>query len=245
MRHLRRALPALLSLLAPVYGAESAAAPSSEQFHYSVNWPSGLSLGEATLSFSKTAAAAGQPGTIKSEFTVDAAIPGFAVADKYSSRAATDYCSVRFDKKLRHGSRQADEVLNFDQQHMTVSRETLTASHDPGENLGSSDVSAPACAKDALAFLAFLRNELAGGRLPQQQSVFFGAAYDVKVDFRGAETVKVGEASMQADRVNVSVHGPASDVSFIAFFAHDAGRTPLVIRVPLALGTFSMELMKP
>ena len=244
----RPSLSALLALLAPVYAATPSVAPSSEQFHYNVNWPSGLSLGEATLSFTKTAAAAGQPGTIKSELTVDAAIPGFQVADRYSSRATTDYCSVRFDKKLRHGSRQADEVLKFDQDHMTVARETLTASHDPGPDgvdLGKSDVSAPACAKDPLAFLSFLRNELAEGRLPQQQTVFFGAGYDLRVDFRGAETVKTIDASVKADRVNVSLHGPASDVSFVAFFAEDKARTPILIRVPLALGDFSMELVKP
>lgn len=248
MKLVRCALPVLLAAFAPVYGATPTAAPSSEQFHYNVNWPSGLSLGEASLSFTRTPEVAGKPGAVQSELTVDASIPGFQVTDKYTSRATSDFCSIRFDKKLRHGARQADEVLKFDQQNMTVSRETLTPSHDPGPegvDLGKSQVSAPACAKDALAYLSFLRNELAGGRLPQQQTVFFGAAYDVKVDFRGAEAVKVGDASVQADRVNVSMHGPASDFSFTVFFAKDAARTPVVFRVPLALGTFSMELAKP
>jgi hypothetical protein len=75
--------------------------------------------------------------------------------------------------------------------------------------------------------------------------VFFGAAYDVKVDFRGTETIKVGDSSMEADRVSVSLHGPASDLTFTAFFAHDAARTPVLFQVPLAMGTFSMELAKP
>jgi len=237
-------LPVLLAALATVCGA-AAAPPSSEQLRYNVNWPSGLSLGEASLSVTKTPAAADQPGVIASELTLDASMPGFQVADRYSSRATTDYCSLRFDKKLRHGSRHADEAMNFDQQHMTASRETLTASHEQGTDLGRTDLGVPACAKDALTFLAFLRNELAEGRLPQQQPVFFGAAYDVRVDFRGAETVKVGDAYVQADRVNVSVHGPASELSFAVFFARDAGRTPVLFRVPFAMGTFSMELAKP
>jgi hypothetical protein len=245
MIRLRRAVRVLVAALAPVYGASAAAPPSSEQLRYNVNWPSGLSLGEASISFTRTPAAAGQPGTIEGVLTLDASIPGFQVADRYGSRATTGYCSIRFDKKLRHGSRQADEAMTFDQQHMTASRETLTASHERGDDLGKSEVSAPACAKDALTFLFFLRNELAGGRLPQQQPVYFGAAYDVRVDFRGAETVKVGDAPMQADRVNVSLHGPASELSFTVFFAHDAARTPVLFRVPLALGAFSMELAKP
>lgn len=240
-----RFLPALLAALAPVYGATAAAPPSSESLRYNVTWPSGLSLGEATLSFSKTPAAADKPGSIQSQFTIDASIPGFQVTDRYSSRATTDYCSVRFDKKLRHGSHQADEAMKFDQEHMTASRETLTASHDSQDGLGKADISVPACAKDALTYLGFLRNELAAGRLPQEQTVFFGAAYDVRVDFRGAETVKVGDTSMDADRVNISFKGPASDLSFTVFFARDAGRTPVVFRVPLGLGTFSMELAKP
>jgi hypothetical protein len=245
MIRLRHVVPTVFVLLTPLYGAAPAAQPSSEQFRYNVNWPSGLGLGEASLSFSKTPAAAEKPGSIHGELTIDASIPGFKVADRYSSRASTDYCSVQFDRKLRHGSRQSDEVLKFDQEHTTVSRETLTASHDPGDDLGKSEISTPACAKDALTFLSFLRNELAQGRLPQQQPVFFGAAYDVRVDFRGAETVKVGDASMQADRVNVSLHGPASEVSFVVFFAKDPARTPVLFRVPLAMGAFSMELVKP
>jgi Protein of unknown function (DUF3108) len=240
----RRALPAVLVMLAPVYGASATAPPNSEQLRYSVNWPSGLSLGEASLNSTKTAAA-GKPGSIESELTIDASIPGFQVSDRYSSRATSGYCSVRFDKKLRHGSRHADEATNFDQQRMSASRETLTASHEPGENLGRTSMSAPACAKDGLAYLFFLRNELAEGRLPQQQTVFSGAAYDVRVDFRGPEMVKVGDASVQADRVNISLHGPASEMSFVVFFARDAARTPVLFRVPLALGTFSMELAKP
>ena len=225
--------------------AAPAAQPASEQFHYNVNWPSGLSLGEASLSFSKIAATDDKPASLHSELTIDAAIPGFRVSDKFSSSASVEYCSTRFDKKLRHGYRKADELLKFDQEHSTVSRETLTESHETGDDLGKSDVGTPACAKDGLAFLAFLRHELANGRLPQQQTVFVGAAYDVKLDFRGAEAVKVGESSMQADRVNVSLHGPASSIDLVIFFAKDAGRTPVLFRVPLALGTFSMELIKP
>ena len=56
--------------------------------------------------------------------------------------------------------------------------------------------------------------------------------------------VAVNERREQADRVAVSVKGPASAINFEMFFARDAARTPLVIRVPFALGTFSMELVR-
>ncbi|HTP88190.1 MAG TPA: DUF3108 domain-containing protein [Bryobacteraceae bacterium] len=243
MNRLYVLLPALAAAVASAHAAEPQ--PASDRSHYTINWPSGLNLGEATLTLTKTVAAEGKPAELRSELTIDASIPGFGVTDRYTARASADYCSAQFDKKLRHGARHADEQLTFDQEHMTVTRETLTAEHEHGEDLGKSDASAPACAKDALTFLAFLRHDLAEGRLPQQQPVFFGAAYDVKVDFRGTETLKVGETSMQADHVDVTLKGPASDISLVIFFAKDAGRTPVVFRVPLALGTFSMELAKP
>jgi hypothetical protein len=44
--------------------------------------------------------------------------------------------------------------------------------------------------------------------------------------------------------VLATLKGPASEITFEMFFARDAARTPLVIRVPLTLGTFSMELAR-
>jgi hypothetical protein len=40
------------------------------------------------------------------------------------------------------------------------------------------------------------------------------------------------------------VTGPKSSFSLETFFARDAARTPLLIRVPLSAGTFSMELVR-
>jgi hypothetical protein len=42
----------------------------------------------------------------------------------------------------------------------------------------------------------------------------------------------------------VTVQGPASEITFEMFFARDAARTPLVIRVPLSPGMFSLELAR-
>jgi hypothetical protein len=46
------------------------------------------------------------------------------------------------------------------------------------------------------------------------------------------------------DRLASSVHGPSSNLDFDLLFARDAARTPVLIRVPLALGTFSLELIR-
>jgi len=52
------------------------------------------------------------------------------------------------------------------------------------------------------------------------------------------------ERRTDADRIVVAMKGPASDLNFEIFFSRDASRTPLLVRVPLALGTFSMELVR-
>jgi len=56
--------------------------------------------------------------------------------------------------------------------------------------------------------------------------------------------VKIGDQKTEADRVVSTLKGPASQISFEMFFARDAARTLLVIRVPLSLGTFSLELAR-
>ena len=100
------------------------------------------------------------------------------------------------------------------------------------------------CARDALAFLYYTRRELGQGRMPPPETVLFGAPYQVRLEYSGTQVILVNEKRMQADRVVVYVKGPASDASFEIFFARDAARSPLAIRVPFALGMFTMELVR-
>jgi hypothetical protein len=100
------------------------------------------------------------------------------------------------------------------------------------------------CGKDALAYLYFVRRELSQGRIPAPQTVYFGAAYEIRLAFAGTQTIKLGDKQVEADRVSASVKGAASEVGFEVFFLKDAARTPALVRVPLALGTFSMELVR-
>jgi hypothetical protein len=53
----------------------------------------------------------------------------------------------------------------------------------------------------------------------------------------------VGGKKMDADKIQASIKGPASDFSVDLFFARDAGRTPVMARIPLPLGAFTVELM--
>src|SRR5207302_10741944 len=99
----------------------SATAPkfSNEQLHYNVNWPSGLSLGEAQLHATRTKAESGSE-RLDLEFSIEAAIPGFQVQDHYRSDATSDFCSIWFERKFQHGKRKSEEKTTFDQEKGTA-----------------------------------------------------------------------------------------------------------------------------
>lgn len=218
-------LPVLLALGAPAGAAEE------ETLNYTVNWPSGLSLGEASLRARPT----GERWEF--EFELDAAVPGYAVQDRYRSISRADLCAIELEKRLAHGARKGHERTSFDAERGVALRETLGGG-------GKSEIPAPGCPRDALAYLYHVRRELAQGRLPRPQEVFFGARYQVNLEYRGFQTVMVNEQPTQADRFDVAVKGPASRHSFELYFARDAARTPVLARITLPMGVFSLELVR-
>lgn len=226
--------PLLLSALVLVAAPVAVSPAPNETLHYSVNWPSGLSLGEATLSASSGSNGNGSD-RMHFRFDLDASVPGFAVSDQFVSAASSGFCSVDFQKKTSQGAKRVDDKETFDVNTGTVTR---------GEGSGQSEITSNACGKDALAFLYFLRQELSQGRVPPRQTVFFGAPYEIQLDSQGAESVKIAGKAVDADHVKASVTGPSSNISFDLFFLKDPAHTLALVRVPLALGTFSMELTK-
>lgn len=240
MKHLTPLLAAWLTIgtcfaqsALPAQPPKAPAAPfGDESLSYSVNWPSGLGLGEAQFVSKRT------DDRWRFAFSLDAAVPGFIVSDSYQSIAAGDFCSVEFVKTFAHGKKKGGEKVAFDAQKGVASRQTLASGG------GKSEISAPGCARDALAFLYFLRRELSQGRIPPPQTVFFGGPYQLKLEYGGKQTVRVNDRQVEAERLRASLKGPASETSFELFFARDAVRTPVMIRVPFALGTFSMELVR-
>jgi hypothetical protein len=205
-----------------------------ESLHYAINWPSGLSLGEATLETERGGEKTN--GQWNLSLSIDASIPGFAVRDDDKSIATAELCSIEFDKTFAHGQHRNQETLKFDQQTHEVTRQTAGG--------GKSEISVDACARDPLAFLQYLRRELAEGRLPPQQQVVYGAVYEVRVEYKGKQSIRVGEQNVEAERIAATIKGPSSNLNVEIFFAQDAVRTPLEAKIPLALGTFSLELQK-
>jgi hypothetical protein len=203
---------------------------SEEHLNYTITWPSGLSVGEAHLHARKA------PEGWQFDLSLDASVPGFLVVDRYHAMATAQVCSLEFQKDTSHGQRRTQEKTTFDYKKSIAKRVTV--------NGGKSESKIPACARDALSYLFFARNELAQGRVPPDQPVLAGAAYQVRMEYGGTEQVKIGDKSQEADRVTVSLKGPNSDISFEAYFARDKARTPLRVRCPFSLGVFSLELVR-
>jgi hypothetical protein len=215
------------------------ASTSAETLHYSINWPSGLSLGEATLRSDRTAEGTGSATSWDFELSLDASVPGFAIRDQYTSTANPDFCSWQLDKKTARGARMSEERVIFDPNKNTATRETVRGT----QIAGTSQLSVPLCARDALTLLQFVRRELAQGRLPSQQPAILGSAYQVHLEYLGTTTIRLGSQQMDTDRFRTSIKGPASDLTLEMFFMRDAVRTPVMMKIPLSLATFTAELI--
>jgi hypothetical protein len=204
-----------------------------ESLRYSLNYSSGLSLGDATFTAHKTSTG------WTFDTSLEAGIPGFPVSDRFHSSATPDLCSLEFERSTTHGSKKTKEKTTFDQQKLTAHRVTIL----PADG-GKTDFDIQSCARDALAFVYFARREMGQGRVAPAQKIFFGSAYQYSMQYTGAMNITVGEKPAVTDHVVVSAKGPKSDVSFEVFFARDAARTPLLIKVPLSTGAFSIELVR-
>ena len=206
-----------------------AAGPREETFRYEVKWPSGLGLGEAQMRASRDG------GNWILEFQVEASIPGFRVLDRYKSTVDDKFCALTFEKEFEHGSRKGKETTTF--AGGTATRVTAGGG-------GKSEFSVPACPRDALTYLFFVREEVARGRIPGPQKLYFGAGYDVRIAFTGTESIKVSEAPLDSDKLRVTVVTANGKLELDLFLARDEARSPALVRVPFAMGNFSMELVR-
>ena len=143
----------------------------------------------------------------------------------------------RVRKDYTHGHHKAQERITFDQHDHSATRETLNGG-------GKADFEISSCARDPLTFIQFVRQELANGRVPPAQQVVYGAIYQVRLEYTGEQTIKIGDQGKDADHVIATIKGPSSNLTVELFFSRDAARAPLLAKLPLALGTFTVELMQ-
>ena len=225
-----KALLLLLIAGASVQGAATGGSfpTGSEVLDYSINWPSGLSVGEGHLK-----ATLNQTGSWDFDFTAEAAFPGFPLKDEYKASANSELCSSSLSKEFLHGSRKNTETTTFSGH--TATRKTKSG--------GKAELTVPDCARDGLTFVYFVRRELSHGKVPAPQEVLFGARYNIQMTYQGSANIPVAGASVVTDRMLVKGRGPAANFQAEIYFARDPARTPLLVKVPTALGPFSMELM--
>jgi hypothetical protein len=237
MNHLRHFLSITVCALAASGAAvaQNGFPWQNETLRYSMNWQSGLSVGEGSLT-----AHQGDSGWDFAA-TVNAGVPGFAVNDRIHSSAVQGLCSTVLERDFSHAGKKTSEKTTFDQKAGTAERVTLFP--DGGTKPGRSTFDIPGCARDALTFLYYARVELGQGRMVPQQKVYFGSAYDVKMEYTGAQNIVVDKKPTVTDQLVVTVRGPKSDFHFEVFYARDAARTPLQIKIPLSMGTFTLDLV--
>jgi hypothetical protein len=78
--------------------------------------------------------------------------------------------------------------------------------------------------------------------VPPAATVYFGAAYQVRLEYGGRQRIAAAGESLDTDRLQVTVKGPASEYTFQMFLAVEPERRPVQFRVTLPQGLFLMEL---
>jgi hypothetical protein len=221
-------------ILVPAASAQTGFPFQSESLHYTVNYSSGLSLGDANLSAHKTST--GWDFTV----SIDASVTGFSIKDKFTASMAGTYCSTELERDTIHGSKSAREKTTFDQDKQTAHRQT----EFPNDG-GYSDMNTGQCGRDAVSFLYFSRKELGQGRVPPPQVVYLGSPYTVTQSYTGAQNITLADKKPEVtDHLVYTVKGPRSEFSVEVYYARDAARTPLLVKIPLSVGTLSMELVR-
>jgi hypothetical protein len=206
---------------------------ADESLRYNLNWQGGTNLGEATLTAHRSAVG------WNLDVTLNASVPGFSMADQVHSAVDAGLCSQEFERDLTHAGKRTDDKTNFDQSAGSANRTTVFPVGG-----GRTDFNISTCARDAVAFADYARVELGQGRVPPPLQVYFGSAYAVSLTYTGEENVTSAGKSVAADRVHAMVKGPKADFACDIFFARDAARTPLSVRIPLPLGVFSLDLVR-
>lgn len=226
-------LVGVLALSSAAVGQESSAVPfaSGERLRYEIVWPSGLRLGDAEF-----VANSNQAGWA---FTADisANLPVIVVQDKYQSSTDFSLCSTRFAKQVIHGKRKQNEEVEFDQSDNTALRKNLADST-------TQDLIVPPCARDALAYLYYLRQDLSQGRVPPPDDFNFGPQMQISVSYVETRKIEARGVMQDADRLLIYVTGGEKPINIEVFLAKDAARTPLLLQAPFELGTFSLRLVE-
>jgi hypothetical protein len=230
---------ALFLVILLSFPAQSAVVPGNQGFpftdetlNYSLNFSTGFSIGKA-----QTIARRDPLRGWNLSLSMDASLPAYTIVERFNAFSGLDLCSLRFERSAQHGKRKTNELTWFDRTRSVAVRATKDAG-------GLTEIPVGLCPHDALTFLYYLRRELGQGRIPPNDVVFAGAQYHVNMVYAGEKSVVQNKQQVAGDQVNFTIKGPASQIRLEIVFARDAARTPLVIRCPLTVGNFYLELVR-
>jgi hypothetical protein len=201
-----------------------------EVLRYDVRLPNGSAIGTATF---EAVRVKGAEASWHFRVHTNFSLPGIPVEDTFRSLSA-NFCSAEFEKDSLHGSKKTAEIVVFYPERQKAVRSTKGG--------GMSSIQTGPCPKDPVNVLYHTRVELGKGRKPFTGTTVFGAAYEVKMDSRGKKKIEIGGKDHQTELVAGSYRGPKSKGEFEIYFSRDETRTPLVLRVPLAVGSITLEL---
>src|ERR1700722_19955070 len=107
--------PYLLILFSAAWCGEAATTHApipDESLDYAINWPSGLSLGEAHWKAHNSGTA--QAPVWEFSFDVDAHVPAYGLSDSYKSKDFAEFCTEKLSKDQQHGARKTGESETVD-----------------------------------------------------------------------------------------------------------------------------------
>ena len=201
---------------------------ASETLRLKILWPSGASMGEATLT-----ATPGQ-GELRMEVAMQAVLPFQKISGTFTSVATGEgLCSRQYHRKVMEGPKSSEETIEFDQ-----------TAHTARRTLGGQTATSPIvpCAHDPLAFIYFVRAQMAAGRTVDASSFFLGPERSLLLARNGPESVTVAGSPRSADKFALTLGAPNRTRSFDVWISSTARREPLLVRLPLPLAVFSAEL---
>jgi hypothetical protein len=207
--------------------AENRPWPEGEKLVFEIFWPSGVSMGEATL----------EAKSIKDNLyfsaVAEVGLPQGRILYKYSSIASPDLCSREFRQSVERPGKFWEEITKFDADtgKATISRDGR-----------SREVSAAKCSRDPLALLYYYRAQAAAGKKASSETLFLGAPLSLRIEAKGKEQIKIKQTERRGEHYKVAYPSAAGERSLELWLSDSPAQTPIAVRLPLPLATFSAEL---
>jgi hypothetical protein len=217
----------MTALLSPPVRAENRPWPEGEKLVFEIFWPSGVSMGEATL----------EAKSIKDNLyfwaVAEVGLPQGRILYKYSSIASSDLCSREYRQSVERPGKFWEEITKFDADagKATVSRDGR-----------SREVTAAKCSRDPLALLYYYRAQAGVGKSASSETLFLGAPLSLKIEAKGKEQIKIKQTQRRGDHYIIMYPSASGDRSLELWLSDSPAQTPIAVRLPLPLATFSAEL---